>query len=312
MSNNCLVTKLKGVVNNNNLPELGTIIFKFRTDSTAPSMFAMGRKSGSNVYIESEAPIHLGSATGRVIESKSLISSISTDVSYNTASYCTEPDTQYEVRVTGDIYNGLWALDSQYLAKLDSFEVIGNGDYLNLGVLPDYLGLNNPYIQTLNILSGDRTLKGLKDNIKYLRAGDYSVQSHNTNIILDDDSYHNTNVLGVSKVRGNINFAPINIELIGSLHAGIHSINDFVTSRVALGRTTGSVFIRGLAVKNGNVLYNGVSTTQYILPNTTNAICFTWNGSTVTFNTETPESISNTYSIMSNAGYPLEKPQPVE
>lgn len=251
MANNCLVTKLKGVVNNNNLIKLGDFIFpKVRDDFDG---------DGANIAFQANQNMLIEDLDGNFYNRDY-------NKIYNTACFETIPpghririNSKYNVTMAnisfeGEPFNGetgrVKLKDLQYCTYLETISIPGMDItiYENVNPMPSVTSIS--FINAVGETS-------LSDIVRI---------------------FPNLNSLRFSANRGNITGSFVDISplislteiQLGECKDVDGSIEDFVIAQKLLGRTSAN--IKCLYFKSTKITFNGESVSQEI--NTTNLI---WN-----------------------------------
>lgn len=95
MANECLVTKLKGIVQNDNLPVLNQLQFKIGGKAVSGiSGIYVAPSDGSSINVASTVPLHRDSPSGQEVTQET--------ITRRTLYYYNENDPQGIVRIYGD------------------------------------------------------------------------------------------------------------------------------------------------------------------------------------------------------------------
>ena len=285
MANNCLVTKLKSVVQNDNLPELNTIILKFKTpiDTTLYRVITIGATQNYKVYIDSNAPMHIGTigTTGVTHYDVPIVPG----VGYSYAAVFFEEDTDYTIKITGDIYNSLKllcfanGLGGQYCPVT----VLGeSANYIHAMAIDYLLGSNNPYADLVSI-NNNTPVEDLENNIVYVKAQDLADIKFNARLVVTEGSINNTSILGCNFVSGLLVDTPKNMKYIVTHSPTAQTVENFVASRRNAGVMSGHCEIHGTTVKNGLLTYNGSPVPK--LDGTTSTCIIEWTADSISFET---------------------------
>ena len=306
MANNCLVTKLKGVVQNDNLPILGKVVINLQkvADATAAQQWLLvrtGPQGGTPVkLVNTELDSHPG-MTELTLSANGLYSG-HLDLSRDNAQL-----------VLGNVYNIQEVIIGYPPKSTLGGESFGYGSliFYQVGsspapndhkeILKNCKNLIGYSASWTNTLSADE-LYALIDNnpnlkvLQGLSAPEFRLP-YNTDRVLKD----------VTPMLGNLADAPTTLcRLYCENYGGLTgSVTDFVNKMRAAGRTSGKIIISWPASQyitlndNGEEITGSVYCTRHSLANTEQGNALVWDASTyyLTSDTSGAETVPNVYNI---------------
>lgn len=261
MSADCLITKLKGVVSNDELPIVNTIVLD-EVAGTLPNSPALLIKCGSqSVHVKSKIKI------------------------YKSSSYV-EESAVYEKDLSANVRGLLYfkKTDIEGLAdKKDLLVISGSGIYQISKIGNTFFTMNNFVRSGLgsqefnqNILCYGSTystnpLQEINPHVEFIQTkrmdyrwfqSPYAIKVFGTGatadsleVGLNETTAANTSVQTMMKVAGNVKYLPKNILKANLVYATNGTIEELVASMIERGRTSGSIHFDIASATN--VTYNG-------------------------------------------------------
>jgi hypothetical protein len=249
MANDCLVTKLKGVVDNDNLSKLGVLQYEVYVDN--------GKAFGIKCANAGESVITLKNATvasvvrGTVIDSTHVSIGVEgqsgntfVTINENISSVIVEVSNKYNITYLGD--TGIKAIkgglaETDYLSELAKLCLNNYGSDSNLSAFA-----NAKYTDSLKLLYIDNSGGKMSGDISSL-----SIFKNLQNFRCTNNTAINGNILSFDTLT---DLAALNID--GTRISG--TVEEFVAAQRTAGRTTGSI---QLGYTMALVTYNGLPIT---------------------------------------------------
>ena len=309
MSNNCLVTKLKGTVQNDNLPIFNTIRVDLlsSTSREGESNIILIGTGNETVTITSKVPFHISSPESQsYYEYTLLVNSL-----YSIVFISSEVGDQFiknAVLVSGGIYS------------LTAFSFYGNCGWFAVSNVDKESLLCSNNIISYVCSFGQRTKQQIEvltiDDTIITRYNYSSIIPVNNNIKFISGNNINGSPIGVNasdlqkmpvlqkvrvRINGSIVDLPITVNELQSVSSITNgNIEDFVSDRRAKGKTSGYLAIANPNIY-WNIYYNGTRIINYpssVIPmDENNRTYLVWTESTIQFTDVAPEGFNHYGSI---------------
>lgn len=310
MANECLVTKLKGSVQNDNLPVLNQIKFNINSQGGTAVYIMMGGDN-KTIHINSTVELHQNSPSGAAITSAD-ISSNMTRAYYTTSGQA----AQGVITITGDIYDILSfavnnemsfqqnsGIESSKYFKAEGLCIPGRKD----------ITLANTNVKICKITKDGVDFSEIPDNIKFIYV-EPTIDNINWYALTDNDGSAKTHN-AVEGIRGRVLFSledcPTNLKVIYSNTSGTDgSVEAYIAKCVASGRTSGTVAIYPYV---NNITYNGTVLSELVTAGTIPLVRATyenvpyivvsWEGNTISFLNSLPTEYDRISEALASPGY---------
>lgn len=302
---NCLVTKLKGSVQNDNLPVYNTITLDYKNPINKSTSIMLRAPQGKTITVKAKVPFHVGHG------------------SYASVSEFTFNDggIYAVIYVAGELgeeqITSLLSIEGFY--DLDIFAIVQNCDMFNLNTdiktnleslllqdmqcinwyaedIPDSIPSTVKYLY-IDIAGTGQIEKNIPYNVDILSSARYGdKQTYNINALKDNVYIECIN----ARLSGNITSLPKNTKCIGIGTSALSgSIEDLVNRMRELGRTSGSI---GFLNFNWQFTYNnstvGSQRTETI-PVVDGYLYLTWDANSITWASAKPAELNNYVPIKS-------------
>lgn len=319
MSNNCLVTKLKGTISNDNLPILNTAFIDYfgKTVSANTTLVFIIESGEEPVKIKFNRTFHMGNPSGPTVSgwitlaanTKQSYSVTTDEIGVESISKIIEIKNIYKLkRLACETTPFFFNLDASHglnsvIDYDNNLEVFGGR--FELTQLPQNM-VDIPYIllNTTN-RSNPFNIDNLGDcKVIYNYIINSTGETGNQSTLLTEFTALNSKLEASNlRFKNDIVNLPINTKVMLANNSDLTgSIESYVTRVRGLGRTSGSMALQSARFGN-TVTFNGTSiVTQFAnntLPYNTTYDCayLTWTASTIEFTAAKPAELNDIYPI---------------
>lgn len=276
---NCLVTQLKGNVDNNNIPKFDTAFVDYFGGWTTGNLRFYIVTGTKPVTVKSKKQFYVGTTHTSAVTETIIQPNTASLMEYEASDIGTDPVSKI-IEING-IYNlkkiGMSVVTNNFVKYFDFTPTNINGisnllNYAPLDCFEGYIGIENfDLIEEQNlqyaVIFNDSGTKELNidkfvksDRLQMLEALTYTTATAGS-IIVSDGSISNCTSLKVlnARYKGELKDLPVNLELlsaVGSYTTG--SIEDYVNKCILSGRTSGRIILR---LSLNNATYNNIPLT---------------------------------------------------
>lgn len=311
--NNCLVTNLKGSVQNDNLPKYNTIVLDYNGLVASPSI-VIGAKEENKVTVKSKVPFKMGSASSSVTFTERVINESLTVMAFDTLAAGTPVDEVIEITGAYSLahlaiyapttFNANSKMKSGMSSLQNSDNIVGISWYDDVAPTALADGTRGLLIN----LPANKNVEALPAvPLEFITSQAISGAYQFVNI----DAIKNISSLRVAALRlsGNIEDLPLNIK---SIVAGTGSLTGSVESLVAKmranGKTSGAIMF--IDYNGWAFTYNGtpvgqqiVTTIPSVMTSVGSKIILTWDASSISWASVVPDSLIDYTAITSYFSY---------